>query len=54
MEKSTIFDKESLSAFKIALDTSARDAMSSRRVSLQIYVQLQCIRSVEVCHVLYK
>ena len=47
MEKSTsnfIFDKESLSAFKIALGASARDTtMYSRRVSLQIYVQLHGI-----------
>ena len=48
MEKSTsnfIFDKESLSAFKIALGASARDTTmySRRRVSLQIYVQLHGI-----------
>ena len=56
MEKSTsnfIFDKESLSAFKIALGTSARDTtIYSRRVSLQIYVQLHGIaygRSMLVC-----
>ena len=61
MEKSTsnfIFDKESLSAFKIALGASARDTtMYSRRVSLQIYVQLHGIaygRSMLVQYIVYK
>ena len=59
MEKSTsnfIFDKESLSAFKIALGSSARDTtMYSRRVSLQIYVQRalppSCAQHAMVTHV---